>query len=186
MHTPTAPSQHDSNEHAEPVEYERRFLAPDAHPDPTAPRTLLIQGYLHHQDGRTIRVRVAADPAPADVTGTAQELLSRYAEAFTHGYLTAKAPLAYAARYEIETAMPPTIAAAFLTGATHMIAKVRTDLGDGWFLDQFADACTGLVIAELELPHPVDNEPVPTWVAREITDDPAYYNSSLAQYPRTS
>jgi adenylate cyclase len=52
-----------------------------------------------------------------------------------------------------------------------------------WEIDQFTDR--PLVLAEVELPPPGDAPELPAWLApwvvREVTDDPAYLNSSLAR-----
>jgi CHAD domain-containing protein/CYTH domain-containing protein len=52
-----------------------------------------------------------------------------------------------------------------------------------WEIDQFTDR--PLVLAEVELPPPGEAPELPAWlvpwVVREVTDDPAYLNSSLAR-----
>lgn len=47
-------------------------------------------------------------------------------------------------------------------------------------VDVFDGSLAGLVIAELETPDDVDDADLPPWLGREVTDDPGYYNASLA------
>lgn len=66
------------------------------------------------------------------------------------------------------------------------LRKRRHLVPDGplvWEIDEFLDR--DLVLAEAELPDPSMRPPIPEWLAphlvREVTEDPAYLNSSLAR-----
>ena len=65
------------------------------------------------------------------------------------------------------------------------VAKRRHRVRDGawvWEIDEFTDR--DLILAEVELPARATEVPLPEWlrplVVREVTDDPAYLNESLA------
>lgn len=64
-----------------------------------------------------------------------------------------------------------------------VIGKTRyrvPHLGRIYEVDVFAGALEGLVIAELETPELAAGVELPAWIGREVTDDAAFYNSSLA------
>jgi len=67
-----------------------------------------------------------------------------------------------------------------------LIEKVRRKInyhGRTWEVDEFFSENLGLVIAEVELEN--ENQPFdkPSWIGREVTDDPRYYNSNLIKHP---
>jgi adenylate cyclase len=49
-----------------------------------------------------------------------------------------------------------------------------------WEVDEFAGELAGLVMAEVESVEPVPATEMPSWAGREVTDDAAFYNLSLA------
>jgi len=55
--------------------------------------------------------------------------------------------------------------------------------GKKWEIDKFLDKNAGLVIAEIELEHPLEEIILPDWVGSEVTDDPRFLNVNLAQTP---
>lgn len=70
---------------------------------------------------------------------------------------------------------------AFVRG--NVIEKTRHHVRHGGYLyevDVFAGALEGLVLAELETPDDVPDTALPSWLGREVTGQPAYYNASLA------
>lgn len=52
-----------------------------------------------------------------------------------------------------------------------------------WEIDLFEGDNAGLVVAELEIPDEDFDYPKPEWLGKEVTEDPAYKNASLAQHP---
>ena len=50
-------------------------------------------------------------------------------------------------------------------------------------VDVFAGNNAGLVVAEIELDDPAQQFPRPDWLGPEVSDDPRYRNSRLAQNP---
>ena len=49
-----------------------------------------------------------------------------------------------------------------------------------WEVDVFAGALEGLVVAEVEMGSEEDDPPLPPWLGREVTGDPAWTNAVLA------
>ncbi|HSR59148.1 MAG TPA: hypothetical protein VLL47_00255, partial [Robiginitalea sp.] len=50
-------------------------------------------------------------------------------------------------------------------------------------VDEFLDENEGLVLAEVELKNPKEPFEKPSWLGREVTGQPAYYNSQLSLNP---
>lgn len=48
-----------------------------------------------------------------------------------------------------------------------------------WEVDEFLGSLAPLVVAEVELAAPSVIPPLPPFVGKEVSDDPAYYNSNL-------
>lgn len=51
--------------------------------------------------------------------------------------------------------------------------------GYTWEVDIFQGARQGLRVAEIELPESRHDYPLPPFAGKEVTGDPAYYNSNL-------
>lgn len=147
------------------VEIERKFLVAD----PAAAFAAesgserIAQGYLSPDPAATVRVRLRGD----------------------HGYLTVKSPNRGAERGEWEYEIPASDARELLElSRTPVLDKTRhlvRHAGHTWEVDEFHGALSGLVLAEVELSSPYDAVALPPWLGREVTGDPAYYNSSLAR-----
>ena len=52
-----------------------------------------------------------------------------------------------------------------------------------WEVDVFGGENEGLILAEIELSQADELFAIPSWIDREVTDDPRYYNSQLASNP---
>ena len=133
------------------------------------------QGYLSTEKARTVRVRLVASKA----SGAAW------------GYLTIKGKSTGASRAEYEYAIPPQDAHELLETLCHqpLIEKIRhriTAGNDTWEVDEFLGVNAGLIIAEIELAEPDQPFTHPSWLGREVTDDPRYYNSNLVAHPFSS
>lgn len=50
-----------------------------------------------------------------------------------------------------------------------------------WEIDEFHGRHAGLILAEVELPDESTPVSIPDFISREVTGDPAYYNSVLAR-----
>lgn len=147
------------------IEIERRFLVDDKALPKRLPRgERLVQGYLSF--GPLVRVRTV-------------EPLGRGRK---HGLLTIKGQ-GTRVRPEFEYRIPHTDAGVLLgMCGERVLQKVRMRIGR-WELDRYEKRHTGLWLAEMELTHPDEAlpDPLPKWASREVTEDPRYTNSRLAQ-----
>lgn len=86
-------------------------------------------------------------------------------------------------RREVETVIPPDVAAALFEAAgDRIIEKVRHRVGP-WEIDRFEGSLEGLVLCEIELTHEEDPLPPPPdgiSIVREVTDDISFTSSGLA------
>ena len=148
------------------IEIERKFLVVGKDWKDGVHGRRLRQGYLSLDKERTVRVRVAGEAA----------------------WLTVKGLTTGLARQEFEYAIPPADAHQLLDELClrPLIEKTRYELshaGHRWEVDEFEGANAGLVVAELELEHPDEAFARPSWLGREVSDDPRYFNASLVRHP---
>jgi CYTH domain-containing protein len=146
-------------------EIERKFLvSSDAWRHQTTP-VPYAQGYLCRGTGRTVRVRIAGQEA----------------------FLTIKGPVSGISRAEFEYPLPLSDAQELLTLCPDaLIRKSRSHLlheGHLWEIDQFEGANAGLIVAEIELKDPEEVFSMPSWLGKEVSGDPRYYNSNLTIHP---
>lgn len=154
-----------------PVEIERKFLVRDdgwKHHAGSGRR--LCQGYVAHGDDSSVRVRIVGN------------------QAGERAFLTIKGTRAGLARPEFEYEIPLGEAQEMLHTfcPKHLLTKTRYRIRhDGmiWEVDVFEGRARGLVLAEVELSHIDQVVTLPSWVGREVTDDPRYHNSSIALDP---
>jgi CYTH domain-containing protein len=67
-----------------------------------------------------------------------------------------------------------------------LIEKTRYKIevaGLTWEVDEFAGENQGLIIAEVELTDANQTVELPSWIGKEVSDDPRYYNANLSQHP---
>ena len=157
------------------AEHERKYLLKDgwqADVDMDI-YTWIQQGYLSLDKERIVRLREVQLVSP-----------SGFVE---QGWLTIKGLNTEITRPEWEYEIPVSDLRemmALVTGA--VIEKKRYRFGR-YEIDVFEGANHGLVVAELELK--TENEVykvVPPWLGQEVSDDPAYFNSSLVHHPWTT
>lgn len=144
------------------IETERKFLVRSPSWRAQASSCLFIrQSYLTSVPGLTVRVRQNDD----------------------RSVLTLKTAAVGISRGELEFPIGDTCAAwLFSICRCPAIEKERHQLvlgGVTWEIDVFQGRHLGLVLAEVELPHPFQDVALPEWVGREVTDDPRYKNSHL-------
>lgn len=152
------------------VEIERKFeLAGLEGISGMGPGVLIEQGFLSTDPKRVTRVRVTSQ-----------------GEAF----LTVKGKASGARRKEVETPIDPEAAREMLTLCEgHLIQKIRRKAvfgGKVWEIDEFLGENKGLFVAEVELESESEPVEIPAWAGRELTEDHAYANSSLAMRPFSS
>ena len=151
------------------IETERKFLVRGDSFKSEAVRTLRIkQGYIAHDAGRTVRVRIADDK----------------------GFLTIKGPSMNGgiSRLEWEREIPLQDAEdLMLLCKDGKIDKTRFIIpaanGRKFEVDEFYGDNEGLVMAEIELGSEDEAFVRPSWLGDEVTGDKRYYNSHLLTYP---
>ena len=146
-------------------EIERKFLvANDGWKAGVTEVTRIRQAYLRTDADATVRVRIREG---------------------RRATLTVKSQAAGITRLELEYEIPEADAEAMFALRQGVIIEKRRHLvpaGDvTWEVDVFEGAHAGLVIAEVELSSPTQEIALPDWVGREVTGEPAYYNSALAR-----
>ena len=152
------------------VEIERKFLVIDgAWRDLAGPGQRLRQAYLTHESHASIRVRLSDDRAWLTVKSARMGIMRDEFE------------------YEIPIADAEEMLAKLCNGP--VIEKTRHLLRhDGvlWEVDVFAGNADGLILAEVEMSTPNEALNLPGWVGQEVTDDPRFRNSAIAQMPSAS
>ena len=146
------------------LEIERKFLV-IGNEWQLAAGVKFSQGYLNRDKNRTIRVRIADN----------------------RGFLTIKGATNGATRTEFEYEIPIADAENLLDLCERpIIQKIRYIFhykGFKWEVDEFEGDNMGLVVAEIELQSEDQLFEQPSWVGKEVTDDPRYYNANLTQHP---
>jgi adenylate cyclase len=132
-------------------------------------RTSIRQAYLASSDKASIRVRIEEKSAAT---------------------LTVKSRPHQLRRLELEYPIPVLEAEALIQlRRGSLIEKTRHVVPCGelsWEVDVFGGDNTGLTIAEIELRHEHQRIELPNWIGAEVTGQPPYYNSSLAERPFSS
>jgi adenylate cyclase len=147
-------------------EIERKFLVKPHNWSELGPGLKIRQGYLSATIERTVRVRTYGD----------------------RGYITIKGKTSGISRDEYEYEIPFGDATEILDNLClqPLIEKTRYRIpfkGHTFEVDEFNGANRGLTIAEAELKSADEKIELPDWIDREVSDDPRYFNSSLAQKP---
>ncbi len=144
-------------------------------------RKFLVHADALPPDGRTGGARFAQG-----YLATSPTVRVRLADGGTEGaqaWLTIKGP-GLLSRSEFEYAIPPADAEALLALCRTSIAKTRREVRVGshvWEIDEFAGPLAGLWLAEIELDDEGETFERPAWLDREVTTDPRYSNSALAE-----
>lgn len=150
-----------------PTEIERKFLVKTDCWTPEVAGRRMAQGYLSQDPDRTVRVRVVGNEA----------------------FMTVKSRRTGISRTEIEFPIPLEQAQDLLALCHRpLIDKTRYEImhaGMLWEVDVFHAENTGLVVAEIELPHEEHAFELPPWVGAEVSADMRYTNSRLSALPYT-
>lgn len=144
-------------------EIERKFLVKNLLFKEMAVREIRIkQGYLFDSPKGVVRIRIKQDTA----------------------FLTIKSANKGIVRDEWEYEIPVCDAEEMLRLAyPKVIEKIRYIVpfrGQTWEVDVFEGKHKGLILAEVELPSADTDFELPPFIGEEVSDNPAYYNSSLA------
>lgn len=145
-------------------EIERKFLVVGDSYKALATRSdEIAQGYLSTDSDRTVRVRIKGGKA----------------------FLTVKTRNQGITRNEWEYEIPLADAREMLECCGTVLRKTRyyVPAGEGltWEVDEFHNPHPGLTVAEIELPSEDTPFAIPSFIGKEVSGDPAYYNSSLAK-----
>ena len=132
-------------------------------------QTTIRQAYLASSAKSSTRIRIRGD-------GTAT--------------LTIKSRPADLRRLELEYPIPVLQAEALMQLREGSIIEKTRHLvpygGQTWEIDVFSGDNLGLIIAEVELKDIDQPIELPSWIGREVTAQPQYYNSFLVQQPFNS
>ena len=149
------------------IETERKFLVlDDSYKAQAVESHRIRQGYIAHDMGRSVRVRILDDK----------------------GILTVKGPfIGVGSRPEWEKEIFLQEAEElFLICKPGSIDKTRwiVPAGERKFeVDEFHGENEGLVMAEIELESQDEAFERPSWLGEEVTGDPRFYNGYLARNP---
>ena len=149
------------------IETERKFLVlDDSYKAQAVESHRIRQGYIAHDMGRSVRVRILDDK----------------------GILTVKGPfIGVGSRPEWEKEISLQEAEElFLICKPGSIDKTRwiVPAGERCFeVDEFHGENEGLVMAEIELESQDEAFERPSWLGEEVTGDPRFYNGYLARNP---
>lgn len=150
------------------METERKFLVRNhSFIDEAFQAKRIVQGYICADTERSVRVRIRGE----------------------EGFLTIKSATNDRgwSRYEFEQPLTLNDAEALMKLCLPgLIDKVRHYVKVGghiWEVDVFHGENEGLVVAEIELESEEDVFEIPSWIDREVSGDPKYYNLMLAQHP---
>jgi len=150
------------------IEIERKFLVKnDDYKNDSHTKKHIKQGYLNSDKNRSVRIRITDDKAFLTVKGISN----------TSG----------TSRFEWEKEIDQKDAESlFLLCEPGAIEKTRyyVKIDRHTFeVDEFYGDNKGLTIAEVELNSEFENFTKPNWIAKEVTGDVKYYNSSISKNP---
>ena len=149
------------------IETERKFLVTgDGYKAEAVEKHRIRQGYIAHDEGRSVRVRIRDGK----------------------GILTVKGPfIGFGSRPEWEKELTlPEAEDLFRLCKPGSVDKTRwiVPAGERFFeVDEFHGENEGLVMAEIELADADESFPKPSWLGEEVTGDKRYYNGYLARKP---
>lgn len=153
------------------TEIERKFLVDgESYKADVIKSYHIKQGYIAHDGGNTVRVRIRDDKGFLTIKGRSDDGLGRP---------------------EWEMEIPLSEAEELFTLCKKgRIEKIRHIIPAGsgrkWEVDEFMGANAGLVMAEIELGSADEPYPRPKWLGTEVTGAPQFFNSYLSSHPYTT
>jgi adenylate cyclase len=150
------------------IEIERKFLVKNLDfKTESFEKKYIKQGYLNSNKNRTVRIRTSDDKAFLTIKG--------------------KSNTAGTSRFEWEKEIPFSEAVELLVLCEpYLIEKQRYLIKKGihtFEVDLFLGDNSGLIVAEIELSAESEGFEKPTWLAKEVTGELKYYNSSISKLP---
>lgn len=151
-------------------EIERKFLViGDTFKAQAFTQSHIRQGYLSSVPVRTVRIRINGNEGFITVKGIGNDTGTT--------------------RFEWEKSISLNDAEALLKLCEPgVIDKLRYKVRSGNHVvevDEFHGDNEGLVVAEVELTDEQDHFDTPSWLGKEVTGDPKYYNAALMKNPFT-
>ena len=126
------------------------------------------QGYIAHENGRTVRVRTIDDKAVLTIKGP-----------------QLRSGASCRVEWEKEISMEDALIlmgvcqGGFIDKTRHIVPFA----GHIFEVDEFYGDNEGLIFAEVELGSPDEAFERPEWLGEDVTSDSRYYNSNLLSYP---
>lgn len=151
------------------IETERKFLVrSDAFKAAARESHTIGQGYIAHDGGNTVRVRLLDDRGILTIKGRTID-----------GGMSRPEWEMEIPRQDAEDLLP-LCQGGFIDKTRYIVPA-----GDGlaFEVDEFHGENDGLVMAEIELPSADTPFPRPDWLGEEVTGDKRYYNSYLTKHP---
>jgi adenylate cyclase len=150
------------------IEIERKFLVKNLDfKTESFEKKYIKQGYLNSNKNRTVRIRASDDKAFITIKG--------------------KSNTAGTSRFEWEKEIPFSEAdELLLLCESYLIEKQRYLIKKGihtFEVDLFLGDNLGLIVAEIELSNENEEFEKPSWLAKEVTGELKYYNSSISKLP---
>ena len=146
-------------------EIERKYLVDIENWKPVGDGKKIEQGYLSVDPERTVRIRIVGDEAFLTIKGK------------SHGIKRIEL------EYEIPINEANELMKLCLDFPIEKIRYLEEKSGLVWEIDVFEGNNEGLVLAEVELEDEDQQVNLPTWIAKEVSEDFRYFNSWLSQHP---
>ena len=148
------------------MEIERKYLVNgESYKQMAVAHHHVCQGYISREKTGTVRVRITDDKAYLTIKG--------------------KPAVGHFARYEWEKEIDVAEAQELMKlcqgsiiDKTRWIVLAKED-GLKWEVDEFHGKHEGLVLAEIELESEEQVVELPSFIGKEVTDDPQYYNANM-------
>lgn len=144
-------------------EIERKFLVTDSSYRTMAKKSLpILQGYISRRREGTVRVRIKGNEAFITIKGITEGIVRNEWE------------------YPIPVADARQMLEHCCEGRPLEKTRYYVDfMGYTWEVDEFGGRLAPLVVAEVEMSDANARPELPPFIGREVSDDPAYYNSNL-------
>ena len=159
------------------IETERKFLVLNDDYQAQAVKSYRIrQGYLAHDSGRTVRVRIRDDKGFLTIKGPSIIPGSRPEWEKEISLQEAEDLFALCKPGSVDKTR-------WIVPADSFASLGMTSTPRCFEVDEFHGENDGLVMAEIELGSPDEPFERPSWLGEEVTDDERYYNGYLARKP---
>ena len=159
------------------IETEKKFLVLDDGFKAQAVKSYRIrQGYLAHDSGRTVRVRIRDDKGFLTIKGPSIIPGSRPEWEKEISLQEAEDLFALCKPGSVDKTR-------WIVPADSFASLGMTSTPRCFEVDEFHGENDGLVMAEIELGSPDEPFERPSWLGKEVTDDKRYYNGYLAEHP---